>query len=286
MAATSGPLSKNPSGAASFNRTLSRRVYFSDEPPPKPQTNPKQWDSNNDTNQAAEEEEKEGRACGLCCAWTSLIAGCIVLVLLLSGGLFLYFLQSGLPEFRVKRLDFTKIEIVSNNQRTHLSMDFQILINATNKNEKHGLSYGPLKVKVSADEVNLGSLELSAFKQKPRQVTQLKLLKAVRKLEVNAEDGQALKSDYKSRELVVNLVFKGSISMNLGGQVYNGLPLTVLCDDIAQSDIDNGLQPECRVKILNIADFGKLVMTVLARHEHCIALWSGGSILHYFPKRA
>ncbi|KAL6981520.1 hypothetical protein U1Q18_023148, partial [Sarracenia purpurea var. burkii] len=78
------PLSKPPGRNQSFQRTSSRRVYFSEaasENQSRREMPPKQgvyWDSSDD--------KKESRGFQLCCAWSCLIGGFVVLFLLPFGG--------------------------------------------------------------------------------------------------------------------------------------------------------------------------------------------------------
>ena len=123
----SGPiplLARAPSCNQSFQRTPSRRVYFSEIPPkpeseipPKPETH--NWDSS---------DRRQRRRCGkLCCTWTSVFCGCAILVLFLIGVVYISFLQGILPEFRIKRINILKLEIVRKDQEATVNADIQLL---------------------------------------------------------------------------------------------------------------------------------------------------------------
>lgn len=273
------PLQRAPSRNLSFQRTPSRRVLFSEIPTPKRHS--RNWESGHESNNIPEmppkhqarksdedklseittkheagdwdsnDEKRERRGRRLCCAWTSLIVGCLVLALMLLGSLSLYFIKGALPEFSIKSMNISRLDISSKDERTLLSADVQLLINATNKNDGYDLSYSALTVEVSSEDINLGTTEVAAFKQNPKKVSQLKVSTGVRKSAVDDAAVEDLKSNYKVRQVVIDVVFKGRISLNIEGHELNGLPMKVLCTSIEQNVIDSGLQPKCQVKMFN-----------------------------------
>ncbi|KAH7838661.1 hypothetical protein Vadar_029606 [Vaccinium darrowii] len=257
------PLQRAPSRNLSFQRTPSRRVLF-----PTPKRHSRNWESGHESNNIPEmppkhqarkwdedklseittkheaddwdsnDEKRERRGRRLCCAWTSLIIGCLVLALMLLGALSLYFINGALPEFSIKSMNISRLDISSKDERTLLSADVQLLINATNKNDGYDLSYSALTVEVSSEDINLGTTEVAAFKQNPKKVSELKVSTGVRKSAVDDAAVEDLKSNYKVRQVVIDVVFKGRISLNIEGHELNGLPMKVLCTSIEQNVID------------------------------------------------
>lgn len=274
------PLARAPSRNQSFQRNPSRRVLFSETPAPKHQS--RNWDSGHESNnfpemppkhQARNRDEdnlseistkprardwdsgddvkRERRGCRLCCAWTSLVVGFLVLGLMLLGALSLSFVKGALPEFRVKSLNISRLEISKKDKNTFLTADVQLLINVTNKNDRYDLSYSVLSVEVSSEDINLGTKEVAEFKQNPKKVSVLNVSTEVKKSVVDDAATDDLKSNYKDRQVVIDVVFEGSVTVNMEGRKLSGLPLKVLCTSIQQVDIDNGLQPQCRVKMFH-----------------------------------
>ncbi|GFZ01765.1 hypothetical protein Acr_15g0003740 [Actinidia rufa] len=252
------PLPKPPSRSQSFQRTPSRRVYFAETP------------SKHDTCRDTTHEDSLGTlprhhctdweydggpkkcsGCGLCCACASLIAGCIVLILVLFGALSYSFVQGSMPDFRIRSFNITRLEVSPKDKPTTLTADVHFVINATNKYHRFELSYGTLNVDVSAGKINLGHTEVAPFKQSGVNVRELDLKVGVKDMAVDSGDALALKSDREEKNMVINVVFKGSISFNFEGHQLKDMPLSVLCHNVEQSDVYNGLRPLCHVRIFN-----------------------------------
>ncbi|KAF5930669.1 hypothetical protein HYC85_031542 [Camellia sinensis] len=258
------PISQAPSSsAASSQTTPDHKACFS-----KHQKRT-QWEP--------DEDPKERRICGLCCAWSAIIIGCFIMGVLVVGGMYLSFLQNALPQFYVKAMKFTKLKVNTKNLQTMLTADLELQINATNKNDKYDLSYGLFKVEVWSDDIKLGTTEVPPFEQKARKMTVVKLKTGVENSLVNGDDADELVKNWQNRHLTLNMVFRGSISFNFEGRHVNDLPLTVSCEKVVISEIDAGRQPVCHAKMFK---FG-FMLAIKERHAHGSkpgAIYSAGAL--------
>ncbi|KAK2968843.1 hypothetical protein RJ640_001161 [Escallonia rubra] len=236
-------LSRNQS---SGQKNLTRHVSFSETHLKQP---PQAQRAAADT----EAQRPQGRCsshCNMWCAWASLIVGTLVLFVLLAGVVFFAFLRSNLPEFHVQRLDIQKLNVTTTKNRdTLLTADFLFRINATNTNGKIGLSYSPLNVDVSAEDIRLGNTRLEEFYQKPHTSTELKVRTGVTKSAVDEAAAKELQDNFKQRVMVVDVIFRGTLTFVCNGHKVKGFAFKVACEDIAQSEIDSGFAPQCRVRI-------------------------------------
>ncbi|KAK3025853.1 hypothetical protein RJ639_041301 [Escallonia herrerae] len=241
-------LSRNQS---SGQKNLTRHVSFSETHLKQP---PQAQRAAVDT----EAQDPQGRcssSCNMWCAWASLVVGTLVLFVLLAGVVFFAFLRSNLPEFHVQRLDIQKLNVTTTKNRdTLLTADFLFRINATNTNGKIGLSYSPMDVDVSAEDIRLGNTRLAEFYQKPHTSTELKVRTGVTKSAVDEDAAKELQDNSKQRVMVVDVIFRGTLTFVCNGHKVKGFAFKVACEDIAQSEIDFGFAPQCR--FLNVKDCG------------------------------
>ncbi|XP_052185305.1 uncharacterized protein LOC127796944 [Diospyros lotus] len=195
------------------------------------------------------EDPKEHRVCGWCCAWTSLLIGCVVFALVVATALFASFLQGSMPEFRIKQMNISHFQLVTRGDQTLLNSKLDLILNATNNNNKYDFSYGTLSVRVSTTGVDLGRAKIAPFKQPRRHASVLNMTTTVQKADINEEDGEDFKSDYKTRQVVISVWLTGHIGIDYNTMKFSKLPLNVYCNSINQMAIDSGIQPKCRVKM-------------------------------------
>jgi len=228
----------------SFQKNLSRRVSFNESTLAKSRAEPYGGD--------LEGQGEKGR-CGsrfnMCCACGSLIVGVVLLFILLIGGIYFLFLQSNLPHFQVQRIDIVKLMINESKDDTFLTSEFNIHLNATNKNGKIELVYSHMHAEVSSEGAELGKMQLKDFTQKPSTTAEVKVHTSVKDIEVEDADAQDLEDKSKVHQLLMDIVLRGHIDFLLHGQKMNGFPFRVLCKSIYQGDVDNGHLPSCNVKM-------------------------------------
>ncbi|KAK9279600.1 hypothetical protein L1049_013279 [Liquidambar formosana] len=232
-----------PSSKPSSNPTSKpvRHVVFSEIPrrPHKP-----------------DKERRRGRCCSgcfvVCCAWGCMIGFALVLVLLVVAAIFVAFLHSEMPEVHVARVSIPSLDVVTaSSQQALLSADVDIVVEVSNKNDRAKLSYGTMTVDVSSEKISLGQTKVVAFSQKPKNSTELKIHTKVTRLAVDKEDGAFLKSNVKDGEMVFDVVLSGTIGVGVGRFTINGLPVTMACHGIQQSQVDIGQEPKCSVKMFS-----------------------------------
>jgi len=229
----------------SFQKNLSRRVSFNESTLAKSRLEPYGGD--------LEGQGKKGR-CGsrfnMCCACGSLIVGVFLLFILLIGGIYFAFLQSNLPHFHIQRIDIVKLYVNESKADTFLTSEFDIRLNASNKNGKFELIYSDMHVEVSSEGVDLGKMKLKDFTQKPSATAEVKVHTSVKDKEVEDADGKDLEDKSKVHQLLMDIVLRGHIDFLLHGKkLLNGFPFKVLCKSIYEGDIDNGHPPSCNVKM-------------------------------------
>lgn len=101
-----------------------------------------------------------------------------------------------------------------------------------------------------SEKIKLGQTEVAGFSQDPKNVKVIKLLTSVTKSEVDKEEGALLITNFKKKEMVLDVVSYGTVGFNVGALKLNGLPIMVECMKIKQSMVDLGQGPKCSFKLL------------------------------------
>lgn len=246
MVASAAKPSKNggKNHQQSFQKNLSRRVSFNESSLSKSRAEPYGGDLGGQG-----EKGKCGSRFNMCCACGSLIVGVALLFILLICGIYFVFLQSNLPHFHVQRIDVVKLKINESKDDTFLTSEFNIYLNATNKNGKIVLVYSHVHVEVSSEGVDLGKMHLKDFTQKPSTTAEVKVHTSVKDIEVEDADAQDLEDKSKVHQLLMDIILRGHIDFLLHGKKMNGFPFRVLCKSIYQGDVDSGHFPSCNVKM-------------------------------------
>lgn len=214
-----------------------RHVSFK-EPPSPPKTHPKP------------KKDEPRRGCfWVCCTWALLVAVTLILALILVGALFVAFLQSSMPEFRVKTLSVTKFNVTVSPKGSFLNADISLFLQSTNNNDRVGLSYGPMTLDLSTESIKIGQAQVPGFSQRPNDTTSFQVKTEVARYAMYNEDGVLLKTEYKNYEMVFDVVVSGRISLLLWGHKMKGLPFTVVCNSVEPSKVSYGDEPKCKVKM-------------------------------------
>ncbi|PIN05974.1 hypothetical protein CDL12_21481 [Handroanthus impetiginosus] len=233
-----------------LQKSLSRRVSFNEATISKAhdRRTPPLADDDSDT-ESRSRRRGCGPRCNSCCAWTSLILGILLLLLLLVGGIYFAFLQSNLPEVHLHRLDIYTIDVVNTNNDTLLTADFEVRINATNGSDRIELGFRSMTASMSSAGIDFGDVKIGDLHQLPRMSTDMKIRAAVKNASVEEAAAKELQDNVKERMLVINVVIKGHIDFFLGGKKMNGFPFKIDCSQMDQSVIDNGNSPKCNAKM-------------------------------------
>lgn len=122
-----GFASNTASKSPAPQRSLSRRVSFNEATITKHQTFS---DDGSDAEAQQGLGPRKGCAsfCNSCCAWTSFIVGIVFLLVLLVGGVYFTFLQSNMPEVRLRRLDVYALNVTNTDNDTLLTADFEVTL--------------------------------------------------------------------------------------------------------------------------------------------------------------
>lgn len=109
--------------------------------------------------------------------------------------------------------------------------------------------YSSLMADLSSEDVYLGNVHLPEMEQKPQNSTELKVHTELQNVTVNGSDAEDLKKKSLNRQMLINVILGGNVHYVINGRKMTGFPFKVLCQNIYQGDLDDGLLPECQVKM-------------------------------------
>ncbi|OIV95668.1 hypothetical protein TanjilG_01462 [Lupinus angustifolius] len=189
------------------------------------------------------------RCCSTFCVWSCLSLFVIILIFLFIAISYLIFLQLGLPQFNVRSLNITKLEVDNNSEQLHAIISLGIRV--SNKNEKMEILYGSLFVDITSEEVPLGNAIVGGFSQKAQNDTNLDMEMTISNAKVDRDAVNSLKSDIDSKEMVFDVYVGGHIGFKVVGMHMTNVPFLSSCHEIKQMDVDFGRRPACDVKMFS-----------------------------------
>ncbi|KFK22951.1 hypothetical protein AALP_AAs47561U001000 [Arabis alpina] len=198
-----------------------------------------------------QEEKRDCSGCfRKCCAYTCMFLSIVLIIVLLTGLSVNTSIKSRLPEVLVTNLKFSRLDFAISSDLL-MNANMNTVLQLSNKNnDKTVLYYSPMKADVSSENINLGQKRLVGFEQNPGNVTSLKIATRVRKSKVYDVDATLLRNKEKNREAVVDVFLRGKLSFDwLGFRIH--IPVVFACEDVKQSDVLNGLKPNCDVRIFS-----------------------------------
>ena len=148
----------------------------------------------------------------------------------------------------VRKLNVAKLQVDDSHE---MYADISLIVKISNKNEKLKLSYGPLTIDVSSDEVSLGKAKVGGFSQKAQNDTSLNVNMRQDKVKVDPDAVNEIRSDLKVHEMVFDVYLSGTIGLALGSMHINSLPFLSTCYAVKQQDVDFGKGPICEVKLFS-----------------------------------
>ncbi|XP_021909986.1 uncharacterized protein LOC110823811 [Carica papaya] len=187
-----------------------------------------------------------------CCASTCMVVSLLLLLILILGILAINFMKSALPEVHITKLRFPVMDVVgtSPSHKVLLVAEALALLQLSNKDEKTVLYYSPLMAEISSENVNLGSTRIAGFRQGPSNETRLVVRTRVEKSEIGDVDATILTSNYKSFQMMGNVILRGKIGGDVGG-IKLHLPIVISCEGVKQDEMDHGEKHKCNVKIFS-----------------------------------
>ncbi|CAN8247498.1 unnamed protein product [Cochlearia groenlandica] len=199
-------------------------------------------------------DHEEKRECSgffrKCCACTCVFMSIFLLIALLTGLSVNFSIKSRLPLVYITKLDFSRFDFTNSTTDVLLNANINTVLQLSNVNDKTTLYYSPMKADVSSENINLGQKKILGFAQSPGNVTYLKIVTRLRKYKANDVDATLLRNNVKSLEAEVNVLLSGKVSFDwLGFRIH--LSIVIACEDVKQSDVKNGLKPECDVRIFS-----------------------------------
>lgn len=94
----------------------------------------------------------------------------------------------------------------------------------------------------------MGKTEISAFSQRPRNTTELRVSTAVEKTGVDGEDAEEMVSDLNDSEAVFDVTLRGNVGFHIGGIDIDGVPLLISCNP-QKTEVDHGKKSRCSARI-------------------------------------
>lgn len=246
-----------PSGSGSRpQRNLSRRVSFNESTlKHSPQSSVLSLQSSvQDIEGQRKNPPPRTSGCNICCAWTSIIVGTLVVILLVVGAIFFSFFQSNMPEFHFQSLIVKKLDIfpTPNSDTTFLTANIEVDLNATNKNEMMPVYYTSIMADLSSQDIYLGKVHIPELEQEPHNSTDLKLQTELNNVTVAYADAKELKKRSLNHQMLIDVILGGNVHYVINGHRMPGFPFKVLCHNIYQGELDDGEVPKCDVKMTPI----------------------------------
>ncbi|XP_008788113.2 NDR1/HIN1-like protein 6 [Phoenix dactylifera] len=198
---------------------------------------------------AGGDDRRRRRSCCCLCGIWSLVALFVILTLVaLSSALIYAWLHPKLPEFRVEKLDATRLNVSENAGHAVLDAGFDVVIAVWNRNDAVRLEHGVMKVGLFAgDDVRLGKWSSPGFRQEENNMTLVTVKATVAGMAVDSTLGNSLYRRYKSKTLKVDLVVETEERAVVGSWCTAWMPVKVVCANVKPSEYQNGAGSRCGI---------------------------------------
>lgn len=190
--------------------------------------------------------------CRICCCFFCSLIFILILLSLVSSGLFYLWFDPKLPEFHLQSFKIAKFNVAVKSDGTYLDSETTVRVEAKNPNGKIKFDYGGTRLTVTVeDDTELGTASRPGFTQRQKNTTSLKFTTRVKNVLVGDGVGQKLKARYRSRDLVVFTVVRTRIGLSMEGWRVGTVGIKVMCGDISLKKFESGSMPKCTINVLN-----------------------------------
>ncbi|KAG0450748.1 hypothetical protein HPP92_026547 [Vanilla planifolia] len=199
---------------------------------------------------------RNGRSCCccLCCCLFVLILVMAILIAAAAGVGYVFF-QPRLPTFRVENVTVSVFKLMEESDGTFLDASVTVKMQASNPNEKLGLSYHDVRAKVDvADEdgdVEVGTGSAVDFRLGKRNSTLVMFVAVAKGVMVDDAAGTRLKTRYQSKEIRFAVEMRASVGFVFGGKSMPKLPIRVKCANVILKQTGGGRSsPKCDIDFI------------------------------------
>ncbi|XP_002511957.2 uncharacterized protein LOC8286723 isoform X2 [Ricinus communis] len=190
---------------------------------------------------------------GMCCRILVIISFTVLLILFILGGVFYLWFDPKLPVFHLQSFKISSFRVTTKPDGTYLNAATVARVEVRNPNSKLTYRYSESQVQMTLGQdqgTQLGSMSLPGFLQDKKNTTSFKIQMSVKNELIEDGVGSRLKSQFKSRKLVVNVQVTTKVGVDVQGLEIGMLGVDVSCDGITLKQIDGDDMPKCSIHTL------------------------------------
>ncbi|XP_031504660.1 NDR1/HIN1-like protein 6 [Nymphaea colorata] len=193
------------------------------------------------------------RCCCCCCYCLFFILFVIlVLVVLLAAvfGLFYLWYRPVLPAFHLQELTVKDLAIDPKPDKSSLSANVTVRVQATNRNKKLHLCYRDFRCWVTAaGGVRFGEGSAPGLTQQDGNVTVIDLQAAVQATTVDRNVGESIEKGVAAKTLAVAVELRTAVGTRVGDVNTKQLPIRLICGPATIKQLDGGDAPKCKIRL-------------------------------------
>ncbi|XP_065864140.1 NDR1/HIN1-like protein 6 [Euphorbia lathyris] len=194
--------------------------------------------------------KRQSNCCRMCCCIFFIICLILLFIFVILAGVMYLWLEPKMPVFHLQSFKISKFSVTQKYDGTYIDAATMARMEVKNPNSKLTYRYGLSQVGITTgtdQETELGSTSLRGFRQKPMNTTSVKIETSVKNQVIEDGLGAKLGSDFKNKNMVVNIRVKTSVGVAFIGVEIGMLAVDVYCDNIKLNQIEDGLMPKCTI---------------------------------------
>ncbi|XP_010474744.1 PREDICTED: uncharacterized protein LOC104754292 [Camelina sativa] len=190
-----------------------------------------------------------------CCCVCIFVAVILLLILIAVAVFFLWYSPKlpvvRLASFKISNFNFSSA--TSDDGWSFLTADTTAVLDFRNPNGKLRFYYGDADVAVILGEkdfeTNLGSTEVKGFVEKPGNRTAVIVPTRVRKRQVDDPTAKRLRTELKSKKLLVKVTAKTKVGLAVGSRKIVTVGVSLRCGGVRLQTLDSQMA-KCTIKML------------------------------------
>ncbi|KAL1198112.1 NDR1/HIN1-like protein 13 [Cardamine amara subsp. amara] len=201
-------------------------------------------------------KKKQWSRCRVFCCCVCITVAVVILLLILTVSVFFLWYSPRLPvvrlaSFRVSNFNFTGGK--SGDGLSLMTAEATARLDFRNPNGKLRYRYGDADVAVSVGEgdfeTSLGSTKVKGFVEKPGNRTVMIVPLKVKKQQVDDPTVKRLRTEMKSKKLVVKVIAKTKIGLAVGKRKIVTVGISLRCGGVRLQTLDSQMA-KCSIKML------------------------------------